>query len=375
MSSPSKEEILIIGEILRLKLHQDPSLIKDRRYRLRTYTCCFVGRELVEWLVKSGEAFNHTNGVGCMRILQENDILHHVCDDHIFKNEYLFYRFRIDDGTFFVDTEFESYHQAIMIHQRILGDSENAVMRIHEVDPGTYLENSFMSSEFITWLVFNDVVRDRYAGVTLGQQFLDILVIKPVLSDSVEFFDDATIYKFLFDLDHLIPLHKSLNVGEDDNKSIDDSAKRLSIGPNLPKKCLTNLWKGQNEEIVEPQIAKNLDMNDNNDEIIPHLKPVVLREVTVAELMNKESPYYWKNIRITSDSVGFGFVIRGDGPCYVQAVDPTGPASAAGLKVRMYIYSVNGKKVLEMKHTEVADEIMKGKMVDLVVLQHFRISN
>jgi len=41
-----------------------------------------------------------------------------VCDDHIFKNEYLFYRFRIDDGTFFVDPEYESFHQAIMVHQR-----------------------------------------------------------------------------------------------------------------------------------------------------------------------------------------------------------------------------------------------------------------
>ena len=34
-----------------------------------------------------------------------------------------------------------------------------------------------------------------------------------------------------------------------------------------------------------------------------------------------------------SDSVGFGFVVRGDGPCYIQTIDPTGPAASAGLKV------------------------------------------
>ena len=34
-----------------------------------------------------------------------------------------------------------------------------------------------------------------------------------------------------------------------------------------------------------------------------------------------------------SDSVGFGFVVRGEGPCYVQTVDPSGPAASAGLKV------------------------------------------
>ena len=36
-----------------------------------------------------------------------------------------------------------------------------------------------------------------------------------------------------------------------------------------------------------------------------------------------------------SDSVGFGFVVRGDGPCYVQTVDPSGPAASAGLKVKI----------------------------------------
>ena len=43
-------------------------------------------------------------------------------------------------------------------------------------------------------------------------------------------------------------------------------------------------------------------------------------------------------IQIISDSVGYGFVVRGDGPTYVQTIDPTGPAAAAGLKVLVTIY-------------------------------------
>ena len=35
--------------------------------------------------------------------------------------------------------------------------------------------------------------------------------------------------------------------------------------------------------------------------------------------------------------MGFGFVIRGDGPCYVQAIDPAGPAAVAGLKVTRFL--------------------------------------
>lgn len=32
--------------------------------------------------------------------------------------------------------------------------------------------------------------------------------------------------------------------------------------------------------------------------------------------------------------MGWGFVVRGSSPCHIQAVDPSGPAAAAGMKVR-----------------------------------------
>lgn len=31
--------------------------------------------------------------------------------------------------------------------------------------------------------------------------------------------------------------------------------------------------------------------------------------------------------------MGWGFVVRGSKPCHIQAVDPSGPAAAAGMKV------------------------------------------
>ena len=52
------------------------------------------------------------------------------------------------------------------------------------------------------------------------------------------------------------------------------------------------------------------------------------------------SPLY---TQVVSDPVGYGFVIRGSRPVYVHAVDPNGPAKAAGLNVSsltlyMYMY-------------------------------------
>lgn len=65
-------------------------------------------------------------------------------------------------------------------HSRILGDSEHNLIASRQfLQDGAIVENCFMASSFISWLVHNDVVPDRYAAVTLGQNFLDILVIRP----------------------------------------------------------------------------------------------------------------------------------------------------------------------------------------------------
>lgn len=41
--------------------------------------------------------------------------------------------------------------------------------------------------------------------------------------------------------------------------------------------------------------------------------------------------------------MGWGFVVRGSKPCHIQAVDPGGPAAAAGLKVKARV--VYGSRV------------------------------
>lgn len=40
--------------------------------------------------------------------------------------------------------------------------------------------------------------------------------------------------------------------------------------------------------------------------------------------------------QVIGDAVGWGFVVRGLAPCYVQAVDPGSPAAAAGVKVKRH---------------------------------------
>ena len=54
---------------------------------------------------------------------------------------------------------------------------------------------------------------------------------------------------------------------------------------------------------------------------------------TPDELIDPNGPYMKRRVDVTSDPVGYGFVIRGSRPVYVHTVDPSGPAAAAGLQV------------------------------------------
>ncbi|KAG8536778.1 hypothetical protein GDO81_025699 [Engystomops pustulosus] len=60
------------------------------------------------------------------------------------------------------------------------------------------------------------------------------------------------------------------------------------------------------------------------------------------------------------DDVGWGFVVRGKGPCYVQAVDPGGPASIAGVKIRQFVKSINGLDCLYLHYRSIYKHIVAG---------------
>ncbi|XP_065648727.1 DEP domain-containing mTOR-interacting protein isoform X3 [Hydra vulgaris] len=365
---PSPEEILVLGEILRLKIHKAKHLIKSCKNDIGTFPYSFVGHEVVEWLVKNDEVQNKDIGITAMRILQENGILHHVCDDHLFNNDNCFYRFRIDDGTFFVDSKYIYYHQGIVIHDRILADKGKFLQNYTSEDL-CVTENCFKGSMLVQWLILNDVDTELLA-IRLCQAWLNILIIKSVLTESTDFSNDGTLYQFVFDLKSPTKLRESLNLyAERDNNSRKSFTDSMSNTRNL-----ITIWAGFNNNKAHTNIPgkKNDACSISLNEPATPIQPAVLRDMTSEELLSSESTYSWQNIRINCDSFGFGFVVRGTGPCYVQTVDPTSPAAAAGLKVRMYIYSVNGKVVLNMSHKEVSHEIDKCSFVELVTLYSLR---
>ena len=71
--------------------------IKTRRYQLKLYQRCFVGSEAVDWLTKHLN-ISRPKAVAVGQKLVDQKVIHHVNDEHSFKDEPLFYRFYEDEG-------------------------------------------------------------------------------------------------------------------------------------------------------------------------------------------------------------------------------------------------------------------------------------
>ena len=70
--------------------------IQDRRYKLSSYPLCFVGNETVQW-IENRYLLSKPEAIRLGQELIDLKIIHHVTDDHNFKDESLFYRFYIDE--------------------------------------------------------------------------------------------------------------------------------------------------------------------------------------------------------------------------------------------------------------------------------------
>ena len=71
--------------------------IKTRRYQLKLYKSCFVGKDAVDWLV-SHLNVSRSQAVAIGKKLVHKKVIHHVNDEHPFKDDNLFYRFYEDEG-------------------------------------------------------------------------------------------------------------------------------------------------------------------------------------------------------------------------------------------------------------------------------------
>ncbi|KAG8547541.1 hypothetical protein GDO81_028078 [Engystomops pustulosus] len=312
--------------LFRLRLHEE-KIIKDRRHHLRTYPNCFVAREVIDWLIERKEASDRTIAIELMQKMIDTNIIHHVCDEFKdFKDAKLFYRFRKDDGTFPLDQEVKVFMRGQRLYEKIM-NSDNSLLQAREEDGVSY-ERTFVASQIIDWLIQEQEAKTRSEAEQLCRRLLEHAVIQHVFGEA-HFVDGNFLYQFRLNFRmrrRVWASHQETpgGGGSQDSPSSacgnrsDTSTSFLSVSPgNLVKRPFTL------------------------DELLAPFAPI------------SGKPY-------GNDAVGWGFVVRGSKPCHIQAVDPSGPAASAGMKIRQFVVSVNGLNVLHCEFRAVSNLILTG---------------
>ncbi|XP_033009615.1 DEP domain-containing mTOR-interacting protein-like isoform X1 [Lacerta agilis] len=368
-----RAEVMIAGEQLRLRLH-DGKLIKDRRYHLRTYPNCFVAKELTDWLIDHKEAPDRETGIRLMQKLMDHYIIHHVCDEHFdYKDAKLLYRFRKDDGTFPLNKDVKVFMRGQSLYETLIS-VEDSILKVREENSVKY-QRTFLACEMIDWLVQEGEAANRKEAVELCQVLLEHGIIQHVAGRH-HFYDGNLLYQFRINFRRRRRLAELLS---------ENSSRALSDSPDSPF-CLRKLNPEQNscsflsvqpnKEIKTVSAVRRSSVTSLAGGANPYFnlspslgflpavecnpKSVLKRPVTNEELLTPGAPYIKKTLTIVGDAVGWGFVVRGGQPCHIQAVDPGGPAAAAGMKVCQFVYSVNGMYVLHLDYQTISSLIMTG---------------
>ena len=87
-----------LARLVRKMRQPDGVEVADRTYSFKTYARCFVGREAVSWWMRHLRISNEEAIALGQRLIDEHWI-HHVANEHAFRDEYLFYRFYSDEDT------------------------------------------------------------------------------------------------------------------------------------------------------------------------------------------------------------------------------------------------------------------------------------
>ncbi|XP_065178901.1 uncharacterized protein LOC135809471 [Sycon ciliatum] len=91
-------DVLLLGEnVYQEAHHANPPAVRDRTYKGKIYSQCFIASELLDLLMTWEFFSNRKEALNFCKQLVTAGMVHHVCYDHHFKDDFLFFRFTDDD--------------------------------------------------------------------------------------------------------------------------------------------------------------------------------------------------------------------------------------------------------------------------------------
>ncbi|XP_069322143.1 DEP domain-containing mTOR-interacting protein isoform X2 [Eulemur rufifrons] len=249
---------------------------------------------------------------------------------------------------------------------------ENTLLQPRE-EEGVKYERTFMASEFLDWLVQEGEATTRKEAEQLCQRLMEHGIIQHV-SNKHPFVDSNLLYQFRMNFRRRRRLMELLNEKSPSSQEAHDSPFCLRKQSHDHRKSTSFMSVSPSKEIKIVSAVRRSSMSScgssgyfsssptlgSSPPVLCNPKSVLKRPVTSEELLTPGAPYARKTFTIVGDAVGWGFVVRGSKPCHIQAVDPSGPAAAAGMKVCQFVVSVNGLNVLHVDYRTVSNLILTG---------------
>ena len=200
--------------------------IKDRVHRFKTYKRCFVTSHAVDFMVDQGLAKSRSHAVALGVALQtKQKFWHHVVDDLLFQDDYLFFRLgRDDDGTgcdFFQVMDWDRPTLESLANQLL----EGLVIKDRTFRLRKY-KKCFITSEAVDYMVAQGIAKSRAEAVVLGTAFQKELNLWHHVVENHVFSDDYLFFRLSRDENDNITMDKSISAADSISNGDDMSSIR-----------------------------------------------------------------------------------------------------------------------------------------------------
>ncbi|CAF2409246.1 unnamed protein product [Rotaria sp. Silwood2] len=344
---------------------------------------CFHSYETINWLIKRQLCKTIDDGLEIFKVLEKLKIIHHVCDFNEFEypllpssnnNVKYLYRFRLDDGTTDQNRSFQQFASIYETYTSLFtldkSQCRGVDLQQEQTSRNPYDENS--------GILLNGDNLARMLALRSGTNMLNIerLVDDMIIYGLVRFnechqesecncsgkFRNDDHHQYILSSSHrLIPKQRLDLIA-----LMQNDLHETRQSPILNEDIRTSISSNSIYSNESTRKISNSDENDCTTKVtcptnsFKRKKSASLNSAansehrpTADELERRELPWCWRSYSLKRDRRGYGLILQGQGPCYVERLDPYGSAFTSGIRVNEYLYAIEGVIVLRRSGKEV----------------------
>lgn len=349
---------------------------------------CFHSHETLHWLIDKQLCKTFDDGAEIFRVLAKLKIIHHVCDLNEFEysatsnasvhhNVKYLYRFRLDDGTADENPSFERFNSLYETYTSLFTLERNQCRGVDlqakssSINPydeqiGIALKGDNLARmlAFRSCANMSNVERLADELMLYGLIRFDICDQPAECHCSQQRFRNDEHHQYLLSLSHrLLPKQRLdlIALMQNDLKEtsftlVDSFEHREKLRTSSSNSSIgTRRTHSNSEEIQCPlKISCSVDgLRRKKSASLNSPANSVDNRPTAEELERRELPWCWRSYSLKRDRRGYGLILQGQGPCYVERIDPYGSAYSSGIRVNEYIFAIEGINVLRRSGKEV----------------------